>query len=105
MKAKEKVKVKEQNLIEEINIPEGISAELNEETLTLKKGDEEVKRKINPRVDVKIDGNKLILKSVRNRKTEKKVFGTMKAHIKNMVRKLQMFTFQWQLVMIRLQMN
>lgn len=86
MKAEKESKVKEQNLVEEIEIPEGVNAELIDAELILKKGDEELKRKINPRVDVKIEGNKLTLKLVRNRKTEKKVFGTMKAHIRNMIK-------------------
>lgn len=78
-----------QELREEIEIPEGINAELVEGELTMKKGNNEIKRKIHPVINLNIEGNKIILDCGRVRKTEKKIFGSMKAHIRNMINGLE----------------
>ena len=72
------------DLKEEIIISEGISAILEENVITLKKDSEEIVRKFNPMIEVKVDGDKIILESKKATKKQKKVFGTVKAHINNM---------------------
>lgn len=85
---KEIPKKAKENLIEEIEIPEGLNAELGEDVLIIKKDDKKNERRMNALVDVKIEGNKIIISCKRNRKTERKLFGTMKAHVRNMIKGL-----------------
>ena len=94
------------DLIEEIELPEGLSAELDDEMLTIKKGDKENKRKINTLIDVKIEGDKIILSCRRNRKTERKMFGTNKAHVRNMIKGLtEGFTYKLAIANVHFPMN
>jgi len=76
------------NLYEEIELPEGVSAEINEDVLTIKKEDKEIKRVLVSLIDVEVKGNKVVISAVRARKIERKLFGTFKAHVRNMVKGL-----------------
>jgi len=94
------------DLIEEIEIPEGLSAEIDENMLTIRKGDKENKRKINTLIEVKIEGNRIILSCKRNKKTERKMFGTNKAHIRNMIKGLtEGFTYKLAIANVHFPMN
>ena len=102
---KSKGKSKE-NLYEEINIPEGITASIDDDVLIIKKEDKELRRKITALIDVKIGGNKIIVSAKRSRKTEKKLFGTFKAHIKNMIKGLEeVFTYKLKISNVHFPMN
>lgn len=81
-------KINRQDIHEEIEIPEGIIAVVEDHELTMKKEDKEVKRKINLLVDFKVEGNKVILDSRKATKREKKMFGTMRSHVNNMIKGL-----------------
>jgi len=76
------------NLYEEVEIPEGITGEIVDDVLIVSKEGKEVKRKLIALIDVKVEGNKIIISANRNRKIEKKLFGTFKAHVKNMIKGL-----------------
>ncbi len=76
------------SLYEEIEIPEGVSAEIVDDVLTVKKDDKEIKRKLVSLLDIEIKGNKVVINAGRNRKLERKLFGTFKAHINNMIKGL-----------------
>tara|TARA_Y100000310_G_scaffold338402_1_gene427960 strand:- start:464 stop:1213 length:750 start_codon:yes stop_codon:yes gene_type:complete len=76
------------NLYEEIEIPEGIVANIDDDVLTMKKDDKEIKRKLVSLIDVEIKGNKIVVSATRNRKIERKLFGTFKAHVNNMIKGL-----------------
>jgi|TARA_B100001971_G_C18157639_1_gene519507 large subunit ribosomal protein L6 len=76
------------SLYEEIEIPEGVSAEVVDDILIVKKDDKEIKRKLVSLLDIEVKGNKVIIRAERNRKLEKKLFGTFKAHINNMIKGL-----------------
>ena len=80
MKSKEKLR-------EEIEIPQEINASMEEDVLTMKKENNELQRKLNSKINIKLEGNKIILESGTT-KNEKKIFGTMKAHIRNMIKGL-----------------
>ena len=70
----------------EIELGEGIQASLDNNILTLKGKKGETQRNFNnPLIQLKIDGNKIKLSSKRLTKREKKLAGTFKAHIKNMI--------------------
>ena len=76
------------SLYEEIEIPEGVSAEIVDDVLTVKKDDKEIKRKLVSLLDIEVKGNKVVISAERNRKLERKLFGTFKAHINNMIKGL-----------------
>ena len=76
------------SLYEEIEIPEGVSAEIVDDVLTVKKDDKEIKRKLVSLLDIGVKGNKIVINAERNRKLERKLFGTFKAHINNMIKGL-----------------
>ena len=82
-------KKQEKTLNEEIEIPEGASANIEGKEIIIKKNNKEVRRKLNPIIEVKIQGNKIILSCKKTTKKEKKIFGTMKAHIRNMIHGVQ----------------
>jgi large subunit ribosomal protein L6 len=98
----EKIKM----LREEIEVPEGIVSEFNEGELLMKKDNNEIRRKVNPFIEVKIDGNKLVLTSKRTRRTEKKIFGSINAHIKNMIKGLTKgFTYKLEIANVHFPMT
>ena len=74
---------KTEKLHEELEIPEGISANVEGNEIVLKKDSKEIKRKLNNRIQVKVEGNKILLNSKKVSKREKKILFTTKAHIKN----------------------
>ena len=80
---KNKTIKKIEKLQEELEIPSGISATIEGNEILVKKDNKEVKRKLNNRIEVKIEGNKIILSSKKTSKRERKIFFTIKAHIKN----------------------
>lgn len=79
----------EKNLYEEIEVPEGISVNLENDVLTMNKDGKEVRRIIVSLINVKIDGSKIVISADRNRKIERKLFGTFRSHINNMIKGLQ----------------
>ena len=72
----------------EIEIPEGVNAEINNNLLIVKKDSKELKRKIDSAVSAKIDGNKITLSIKKAKKNVKREFGTARSHIKNMIKGL-----------------
>ena len=93
-------------LYEEIDIPEGISASVEEDVLIMKKNDKELKRKLIALIDVKVKGDKIIVSSDRVRKIERRLFGTFKAHVRNMIKGLEDgFMFKLQVANVHFPMN
>ena len=104
---KDETKKKDKNnLYEEIDFPEGITANVDDDVLIVKKDDKELKRKLGALIDVKIEGNKIVVSAKRSRKTEKKLFGTFKAHIKNMIKGLgEGFNYKLKIANVHFPMN
>ena len=74
----------------EIELPEGVSAEVEGTTIKVKGPKGEVKKTfIHPRVSILINAGKIILDSKKATKKEKVVLGTFTAHLKNMVKGVQ----------------
>jgi large subunit ribosomal protein L6 len=93
-------------LQEEITIPEGISVVIEENKIKMKKDSDELIRKLDVRIDVKVEGNKILLKSDKTTKNNKKIFGTIKAHIKNMIKGLtEKFKYKLQVANVHFPMN
>jgi large subunit ribosomal protein L6 len=72
------------DFIEEIEIPTGMEANVENNVVTIKKDGKEMKRIVDKEISVKKDGNKVILSVKKARKNEKRKFGTAVGHIKNM---------------------
>ena len=100
------IKKKDKKLIDEIEIPEGILVSIDDGLLSMKREDKEISRKLHSFMIVKIDNGKIIISSDRNRKIERKLFGTYKAHIKNMIKGLQEgFTYKLQIANVHFPMS
>jgi large subunit ribosomal protein L6 len=97
---------KNEKLMEEIEIPSGVSARIENKTLVIQKGSEESKRKINPKMKIIVEGNKVIITSDRATKKEKKIFGSMKAHVRNMIKGLgEKFIYKLQVASVHFPMT
>lgn len=71
-------------IIETIEIPAGIEAEVDGNMVKIKKGSKETKRAYSG-FNLKKEGNSLVLSCKKATKNEKKMIETIKAHIKNMI--------------------
>jgi large subunit ribosomal protein L6 len=98
--------VVEKYLKEEIEIPEGINAEIKSSKLIMKKNNDELQIKLNSRIKTIIEGNKIILEAKKATRNNKKMFGTIKAHIKNMIKGLtEKFKYKLQISNVHFPMN
>ena len=78
------------DIIEEIEIPEGVEVTIDGTTLTVKGKEGEIKRTFKMHnIDFKKEGNKIILGCKKVTKREKKMIYTNKAHINNMLKGAQ----------------
>lgn len=94
------------DIMEEIEIPNEITANIENNILIIKKDNNELKRELNPLIEIKIEGNKIILEAKKSTKREKKVLGTLAAHIKNIIRGLnEKFKYRLQAVSVHFPMN
>lgn len=82
--AKDKKQAKKK-LIEELIIPNDINVEIKNDEITLKKGQGSITRKINTKILLKQEPGKIIVTCKNSNKTEKKIFGSFIAHIKNAI--------------------
>jgi large subunit ribosomal protein L6 len=72
---------------EDIELPEGITAVRENEFITVKGKNGEVKRKLfSPMVDINVENNKIIIFVKKLTKKEKALVGTYRAHINNMIK-------------------
>ncbi|MFA5173786.1 MAG: 50S ribosomal protein L6 [Candidatus Pacearchaeota archaeon] len=83
------VKKKRRDLVEEIEFPCEISASAENHVIIMKKDDDEIQRNISKIIGAKVEGNKIILEATKANKNKRKMLGTAKAHIKNMIRGLK----------------
>jgi large subunit ribosomal protein L6 len=84
---KKKIEIRK-DLLSEIKLDSGISGSIEANQIILRKGDIELKRKLNGMVNTQIVGDKVILEVKKSTKRNRKMFGTMEAHLKNMVKGL-----------------
>jgi large subunit ribosomal protein L6 len=86
-KEEEEIVKQERKLKEEIRLPDKVSASINGYTLIIRGPKGEVKREFAiKQVSIKLEKNKVIVSSLKTTKREKKIIGTFKAHIRNMVK-------------------
>lgn len=82
------MKIKE--YVEEIKIPEGVSAKFEGSLFIVTKGKESIKRIFqDPRIMIRIENNVILLQTPVMTKKEKKVIGAFRAHMKNMLQGVQ----------------
>lgn len=75
------------DIIREIILEKGVTAQVLGTSLKIKGPKGEVERDFpSPRVSLTIDGNKIILKSLKATKREKTIIGSFEAHVTNLVK-------------------
>jgi large subunit ribosomal protein L6 len=75
------------DLMKEIEIPEGITANLENGLVKVKGPKGEVERSFHhPKIKVVLEGKKIILTSPQSTKREKTILGSYESHIKNMLK-------------------
>ena len=78
------------DLVKEIELPQGITAQLAEAVLKIKGPKGEAERKfLHPKIAVLIGGAKIILSSPKATKRERTIIGSFVAHITNMINGVQ----------------
>lgn len=84
--AKEKSKRKEA-IKKEMELPDGVSASMDGRFLIVKGQKGEARREVKQRnISIKTEGKKIFLESKSGKKEDKKVIGSLTAHIKNMIK-------------------
>lgn len=79
-----------QDIIEKIEIPEGIEVSVEDNLVTMKSGNKENSRRFNfYGVELKKEGNEIVIEAKKASRKELKVAYTTKAHINNMIKGLQ----------------
>ncbi|MFQ6012419.1 MAG: 50S ribosomal protein L6 [Thermoplasmata archaeon] len=69
-----------------VPIPEGVEVEIEDGTVTVRKGDVQISRSlVHPRVRLRREGAEILVESRLPRKREKALVGTFASHIRNMV--------------------
>ncbi len=75
------------DIIEKIEIPEGVEVSISGKTIQVKNGDEELSRKLNFKgVEIKKEDNSVVLEAKNATKRESKMLYTSRAHINNMLK-------------------
>ncbi len=71
-------------------MPAGVSAQLSTASLKIKGPKGEAQRVfLHPKVNISLDGNKVVLEAPKGTKREKKMIGSFSSHIKNMIKGVQ----------------
>ena len=74
------------NILTEIAIPSEISVSLKDSIISMKSNGKEITRTFpsSPKVEMKLEGNKIVLKSDKATKRELKLINSLTAHVRNM---------------------
>ena len=79
--------MRREKILKEIELPESLSAAIDNNTLVIKSSSNESKRTFNQKnVSIQIRDKKIILESKLGTKEGKKIIGSLTAHIKNMMK-------------------
>lgn len=78
---------KNEKITKDLELPDSVSASLNDRLLLIKGPKGEIKRPLKQRnISIKIDNKKILLESRQGTKEDKKLIGSLTAHIKNMLK-------------------
>jgi len=95
---------KRKQVLETIELPQGMSASIEGMTIKIVKDGEELKRKLGYKAEIK--DNKIIIKCEKPTKREKKLIKTDAAHIKNIIKGLQeKYIYTLQICYVHFPMN
>lgn len=94
-------------IIEKIEIPEGIEANISRDTVSLKSGEKEIKKRFDmANVLMTKKANEIVIESKKATKREIKMIKTIKAHIDNMIKGLQeVFEYKLEAVFVHFPMT
>lgn len=71
----------------EIDLPEGVTASFSNSSISIKSSNGESKRKLKlQNIKIRIDNNKIIFETQKSTKWEKKILGSLVAHLNNMIK-------------------
>jgi len=76
-------------LTNEVELKSGISAKIDGKEIIIEKSNQRIIRKVNPIINVVIENNKIILKTKKSGRAEKRMIGSLAAHLKNAVMGLE----------------
>lgn len=90
-----------------VEIPEGVSVEVSNSEVIVKSDGKEMKREFtHPKIDIKVDDNKVKISSKKASKNELKNIGTITGHINNMVTGFkQPFEYKLEICNVHFPMN
>ncbi len=89
----------------ELEIPEGINIEINDSSISVKKGENNIKRDF-PGISFEKKDNKLTISKIGKTKKEKKQVNTIAAHVRNMFKGAeQKFKYELQICAVHFPMN
>jgi len=80
--AKEK---KSAGIQEVIELDSGIHAKVDKNLIIIEKGNEKIERRVNQIISVSVEDGKIILKTKRDGRIEKRILGSLVAHLRNAV--------------------
>ena len=101
----EEIKTKQQEIRKEIEIPQDIEASVENNEIIAKKEGKELKRKFF-KILLSKEENKIVVKTKRATRKEKKLINTTIAHIKNMFQGLkEKFVYKLQICSVHFPMN
>jgi large subunit ribosomal protein L6 len=79
--------MKSENYEETLKLPDGVQASIEDRVISIKGPKGEVKKKlIEPSIKISVEGGKVIFRALVFAKDQKKMLGTYRAHINNMVK-------------------
>ena len=79
--------IRKEKITKDIDLQDTVSAFVNGQVLLIKGPKGEVNREIKQRnISIRIDNKKIVLESERGTKKDKKMIGSLTAHVKNMIR-------------------
>ena len=80
-------KMTKETITETIEIPEGTNLDLSDNEMTIKKGPKSCSKRFDLKnIEVKKEGNSLVLSCKKSTKREKKMIKTIMAHLNNMIK-------------------
>jgi len=74
-----------EDLNKEIELPEGVTIQIDHAVKIIGPQGEVTKRLTHPRINISHQDSKIIMKSLNTTKKEKKIFNSFQAHLKNMI--------------------
>ena len=81
------IKEQKKEIVKEIDFPDNVSVAFQNNLLVIKGPKGEVARNVSQHeLEVKIEGNKVIIQAKRADRNSKKMSGSLEAHVKNMIR-------------------